>query len=66
MIKKLSQAPPEFLLLVALSGREGGFYSPCVGRWQENAHMGESILFQDAWMRGLGVVSDLVMSLERL
>ena len=37
MIKMLSQAPPEFLLLVALSGKEGGYYSPYVGRWQGNA-----------------------------
>ena len=40
MIKMLSQAPPEFLLLVALSGKEGGYYSPYVGRWQGNTPYG--------------------------
>ena len=40
MIKMLSQALPEFLLSVALSGREAGYYSPYVGRRQGKAPHG--------------------------
>ena len=39
---------------------------PMWGDGKERPHMGESILFQDALMQGLGVGSGLVMSLERL
>lgn len=66
MIKMLSQALPEFLLSVALSGREVVISLPMWGDGKERPHMGESILFQDALMQRLGVGSGLVMSLERL
>lgn len=42
------------------------FISLYVGDGKERPHMGESILFQDALMQGLGVGGGLVMSLERL